>query len=92
MNISRHAHKRMNERSIRMTMIDMVFQFGSESKDGEKIILDKKTIERMMISISEIKKQLERIKNRGGVTVVESENTLITTYFNDSFNKKGRMQ
>ncbi|ORM69970.1 DUF4258 domain-containing protein [Pantoea rwandensis] len=92
MNISRHAYKRMNERCINKSMIDMVLHFGSESKDGDKIILDKKTIEMMMISISEIKKQLERIKNRGGVTLVESENTLITTYFNDSFNKKGRIQ
>lgn len=70
----------------------MVLHFGSESKNGEKIILDKKTIEMMMRSISEIKKQLEKIRNRGGITLVESENTLITTYFNDSFNKKGGMQ
>lgn len=88
MNISRHAHKRMNERMIRMSMVDMVLHFGSESRDGEKIILDKKTIETMIDSITDIKKQLEKMKNRGGITLVESENTLITTYYNDSYNTK----
>ena len=47
----------------------------------EKIILKRKDIHRIM-------KVLEVLERRGGITIVDDQDTLITTYFNDSFNRK----
>ena len=33
-------------------------------------------------------KVLEALERRGGITIVDDQDTLITTYFNDSFNRK----
>ncbi|WP_192458468.1 DUF4258 domain-containing protein [Musicola keenii] len=90
MNLTRHAYKRMSERSIQQAVIDIALDFGTESGDGEKIILDKKTISVMMGTLSDLLKHLEKLKSRGGLTVVEFNETLITAYYNDSFNVKKR--
>lgn len=55
--------------------------FGEPSKKGEKIVLKRKDIYRIM-------KALEVLERRGGITIVDDKDTLITTYFNDSFNRK----
>ncbi|ACS86199.1 DUF4258 domain-containing protein [Musicola paradisiaca] len=90
MNLTRHAYKRMSERNIQQAVIDIALDFGTESGDGEKIILDKKTISVMMGTLSGLLKHLEKLKSRGGLTVVEFNEALITAYYNDSFNVKKR--
>lgn len=90
MNLTRHAYKRMNERCIQQALIDIALKSGSDSGDGEKVILDKKTITAMMGTLSGLLQQLEKLKGRGGLTIVEVNEMLITAYYNNSFDVKKR--
>ena len=80
-NLTNHSIQRMKQRNINQDMIMLANIFGEPSKKGEKIVLKRKDIYRIM-------KALEVLERRGGITIVDDKNTLITTYFNDSFNRK----
>jgi hypothetical protein len=71
----------MKQRNINQDMIMLANIFGEPSKKGEKIVLKRKDIYRII-------KALEVLERRGGITIVDDKDTLITTYFNDSFNRK----
>jgi len=91
MNITRHAYKRMSERRIHKDFIGLALDFGSESGNGEKIILDKKTISSMISSLNDLRKTLEKLQSRGGLTVVALQEKVITSYYNNSYISKGRI-
>lgn len=78
MSKTRHIHKRMSQRSISQTIVDMVSQYGTI--EGEKIIITKKNAEALMCEIENIKKSLLKIRSKGGIAVVESGEAMITTY------------
>lgn len=81
MKLTNHSVQRMKQRNINQEMIMLANIFGEPSNKGEKIILKRKDIHRIM-------KLLEVLERRGGITIVDDQDTLITTYFNDSFNRK----
>ena len=81
MKLTNHFVQRMKQRNINQEMIMLANIFGEPSNKGEKIILKRKDIHRIM-------KVLEVLERRGGITIVDDQDTLITTYFNDSFNRK----
>ena len=81
MKLTNHSVQRMKQRNINQEMIMLAKIFGEPSNKGEKIILKRKDIHRIM-------KVLEVLERRGGITIVDDQDTLITTYFNDSFNRK----
>ena len=81
MKLTNHSVQRMKQRNINQEMIMLANIFGEPSNKGEKIILKRKDIHRSM-------KVLEVLERRGGITIVDDQDTLITTYFNDSFNRK----
>lgn len=81
MKLTNHSVQRMKQRNISQDMIMLANIFGEPNNKGEKIILNRKNIHRII-------KVLEALKRRGGVTIVDDQDTLITTYFNDSFNRK----
>ena len=81
MKLTNHSVQRMKQRNINQEMIMLANIFGEPSNKGEKIILKRKDIQRIM-------KVLEVLERRGGITIVDDQDTLITTYFNDSFNRK----
>ena len=81
MKLTNHSVQRMKQRNIKQEMIMLANIFGEPSNKGEKIILKRKDIHRIM-------KVLEVLERRGGITIVDDQDTLITTYFNDSFNRK----
>src|SRR5690606_28740001 len=80
-NLSIHSIQRMYQRNINQDMIMLANIFGEHSKKGEKRVIKRKDIYRIM-------KALEVLERRGGITIVDDKDTLITTYFNDSFNRK----
>ena len=81
MKLTNHSVQRMKQRNINQEMIMLANIFGEPSNKGEKIILKRKDIHRIM-------KVLEVLERRCGITIVDDQDTLITTYFNDSFNRK----
>ena len=83
---TRHIHQRMNQRAISQQMLEIVKCFGVE--DGDKTILNKKGIEAVLMEFSNMAREMEKMKSRGGVVLVESGDVEITAYALDSYDRK----
>ncbi len=78
-----HIDARMNQRGITGDMIDLVMTFGEP--EGEKTVLTEKACRLTIDTLKKLQKKLEHASKKGGLTVVSSGDTLITTYRANSF-------
>ena len=78
MHISQHADKRMNQRGISRRLVDFTLRHGRI--DGNKHVLDRNESRRLIDELEEELRLAKRVLDKGGVTVVETEDTLITAY------------
>ena len=78
MQISQHADKRMNQRGISRRLVDFTLRHGRV--DGNKHILDRNESRRLIDELEEELRLAKRVLDKGGVTVVETDDTLITAY------------
>jgi ASC-1-like (ASCH) protein len=71
-------------------MLSIVESFGIEQ--GDKVILNKKSIEMALTQLKNISKTMEKMSRRGGIVLVKDGDIDITTYWLDSFSigKKNR--
>lgn len=82
---TKHCQARMSQRGLPKRLIDIVIEYGNSN--GDKLILNKKTTQKMIDEIDNIRKDLLKVMDKGGVTVVLKNELLITTY---NSNKKYR--
>lgn len=75
---TKHCQARMSQRGLPKRLLDLVLEFGKNK--GDKLILNKKSTQKVIDEIDSIRKELLRIMDKGGVTVVLDNDTLITTY------------
>ena len=80
---TRHIQKRMSQRAIREEMIDLTMKFGIQDQD--KVIFNKKGIQELLCELDNIRKTAQKMMEKGGIVVVESGGSLITTYRLDSY-------
>ena len=80
-----HVLARMSQRGISKKLIDLVYEYGKEK--GDKLILNKKTTQMVIQEIDSIRKELLRIMDKGGVTVVLDNDALITAYNTNSYKR-----
>ncbi len=78
MHISQHAGQRMNQRGISRRLIDFTLRHGRI--EGDKHVLDRNESRRLIDSLTEELRLAKRILDKGGLTVVEGDGTVITTY------------
>ena len=78
MKYTMHMEKRMTQRNINNTMIYLARMFGETSHSSDKIVLNKKTL-------LDLRKTIENLISRNGLTLIEDKNVLITSYFNDKW-------
>ena len=71
---SKHCQQRMTQRGISQDMVDLVMGYGEAQ--GDKVILSRKASARLR----EAARTLARILDKGGLVVVASGNTQLTTY------------
>ncbi len=90
MSMTRHIQERMNERCINDAMLEIVQSFGVHSPNGERIILNNKCIQSLEKWARDFLKQLEIMKRRGGLTLVEVEGNLLTVFANNSYRKNAK--
>ena len=83
MSKTRHTQRRMSQRGIQQSMIDMTLAYGQDH--GDKIILNRKGIDAILNEIEKLKKCALNLRKKGGLVVVDVDNTLLTTYSLDSF-------
>lgn len=82
---TRHLHTRMNQRGITQRMIDIVTQLGICK--GDKKILDKSNIDEIINRMDAFRRDLLKLRDKGGLVVVEANDALITAYRVDSYNR-----
>jgi len=78
MHISQHAQQRMNQRGISGRLIEFTLRHGRI--DGDKHVLDRNTSRRLIDELEEELRLAKQVLDKGGVTVVEGEATVITAY------------
>lgn len=86
MNLTNHAQIRMNQRGITKEMLQMVLDFGDIK--NERMILNRKSLDKILQKLNEIKSKILKAKDKGGlVLIMGDDNAAITTYNYDSHQK-----
>jgi len=83
---TRHIGKRMSQRGIRQTLVDLVLQFGEGT--GDRCILNRRGLEEVLRGMREIERTMMRALDKGGVVVVQADSALITTYNLDCYDRR----
>lgn len=85
MQTTKHCLARMSQRGLTKSLLDLVFTFGKDSKD--KIILNRKTTKEVINEIDSLRKELLKVMDKGGVTVICDNDTYITAYNTNSYKR-----
>ena len=83
--ITKHCQARMSQRGLPKKLLELVLEFGKDK--GDKLILNKKSTQKVIDEIDSIRKKLLRIMDKGGVTVVLDNESLITAYNTNSYKR-----
>lgn len=75
---SKHCQARMSQRGLSKRLLDLVLEYGNGK--GDKLILNRKTTQAIIDELDAKKKQLLKVMDKGGVTVVIQDDRYITTY------------
>ena len=86
---TRHMHQRMSQRGITDRMLQVVSDYGVTQ--GDKQILDRKNIDALMNGMDRFRKDLLKIRDKGGLVVVEANDVYITAYNIDSFDRRSKV-
>jgi hypothetical protein len=73
-----HMHQRMSQRGISQAMLDLAKRFGCES--GDKTILNRKSIDAALKEFKKIQADLQKMRERGGLVIIEAGELEITAY------------
>lgn len=74
MKTTKHSLARMSQRGLTKKLVDIVFEFGKDK--GDKLILNRKATQKLIDEIDSIRKDLLRVMDKGGVTLVMDNETL----------------
>ena len=76
--ISRHAGQRMSQRGISRRLVDLALRHGRI--EGDKRVLDRNEARRLIENLTEELRLAKRAMDKGGITVVDDGDTVITAY------------
>ena len=82
---TKHCQARMAQRGVPKRLLDLVLEFGKDS--GDKLILNKKATQKVIDEIDTMRKELLKIMDKGGVTVVIDNEAMITAYNTNSYRR-----
>ncbi len=80
---TRHLQQRMSQRSIQQEWLDLVKRFGMD--DGDKVVLNQRGIDCALDTMKKLATQLQKMRTRGGLVLVQEGDDEITTYSINSF-------
>lgn len=90
MSKTRHFQTRMSQRGITGSMLDVVLRFGVPL--GDRIQFGRKGVDAALKELDELRKQLLKVRDKGGLVVVEEGGVFLTAYRLDSFSQKKAMR
>lgn len=82
---TRHIQRRMSQRGIKESWLELVKNFGEWS--GDKCILNKKACSEALKHLDEQRKELIKVMEKGGMVLVEDNGAEITCYRLNSFKR-----
>ena len=82
---TRHIQQRMSQRCITKEMIDIAMNFGKVK--GDRVIFNRKGIDALLTELEKMKKNALKMRERGGVVVVNVDNFELTTYALNSYRR-----
>ena len=87
---TKHSGKRMNQRGISKHMVELALTYGVPVQD--KYVLNRKQAKQLLEEKRRETRELMKVIDKGGVTVVECDNAQLTAYNCTSYkrNKKAR--
>jgi hypothetical protein len=78
MHITHHAAQRMGQRGIPRRLVDFALRHGRI--EGNKRVLDRNESRRLIDDLKEELRLAMRVMDKGGITVVDGGDRLITAY------------
>lgn len=82
---TKHFQSRMSQRGLPKKLIDLVLELGKDN--GDKLTLDRKETQKLINEIDYMRKNLLKVMDKGGVTIILENEALITTYNLDKKNR-----
>jgi hypothetical protein len=83
---TRHIGKRMSQRGIRMTLVNLAMQFGENVQDRH--VLGRQGLRLLLGELRDLERTAMRALDKGGLVVVQGDDgTLITAYNLDSYDR-----
>ena len=82
---TKHCQVRMSQRGLPKKLVELVLEFGNGR--GDKLILNKKTTQKVINELDKTRKELLRIMDKGGITIVVDNDSLITAYNTNSYKR-----
>ena len=86
MAMTRHVHKRMGQRGITKRLMNIVRTHGVQR--GDKTILGRQNIDDLIQDLDILRKNLLKVRDKGGLVVVEANETVITAYRVESYDRQ----
>lgn len=80
-----HCQAKLSQRGLPKRLVDLVLEFGKDN--GDKLILNKKATQKVIDEIDTMRRTLLKVIDKGGVTVVIDNDTLITAYNTNSYKR-----
>ncbi len=82
MQYTRHAAKRLSQRGINRQMVSIVMDYGQHDQDSGRWVLGSRQAEQLIGSLRQTIGCLKKIQDKGGLTVVETDGTILTAWCN----------
>ena len=76
--MTRHMQERMNQRGISGELVSLALEFGEWQ--GDRCQLSRKALLRLIVNVDGLRMMLVKAVDKGRLTVVEADGSLITTY------------
>ena len=80
-----HYRSRIQQRGVLQSTVDLAIAYGS--KRGDKFILGKKQLRVVLAELDQLRKQVLKALDQGGIVAVESGGSLITAYLLNSYKR-----
>ena len=75
MHMTQHFGQRMSHRGVTKDLVDLVL-----AHEGDRAILNQKSAKRLLAELQHQQRIVKKIIDKGGLVVVSTGETLITTY------------
>ncbi|GGZ76025.1 hypothetical protein GCM10007161_03810 [Ignatzschineria indica] len=79
---TQHFKHRLSQRGVTRKMVDFTLDYGRV--DGDRWVLDRKNIDRMIEHLENELRVAKKIRDKGGTIVITEDNKFITTYIRES--------